>query len=100
GEGRTLGGELKSRWHRLCRQSQRQHKWAAWWCERVDSELQRGQILIRWQLPTIARKKFSQFPPHLPPMGSTVLRLPRACGASLEIRTTEGKGPHSLPNPT
>src|SRR6516165_6176155 len=56
---RPFGGEPQSHWHRLSRQSQPQHKLAALWCERVDPELQRRQILIRWQLPTVVRKSFS-----------------------------------------
>src|SRR5262249_23465293 len=59
-----FGGELQSHWTRLSRQSHPQHKLAAWWCERVA----RRQILIRWQLPTVVRTEFSQFPPPLPPM--------------------------------
>ncbi len=34
-----FGGELQSHWHRLSRQSQPQHKLAAWWCERVQPRL-------------------------------------------------------------
>src|SRR6516162_4093217 len=60
---RPFGEEPQSHWHRLSRQSQPQEKLAAWWCERVDSELQRRQILIRWQPPRVVRTEFSQLPP-------------------------------------
>src|SRR5207248_4260346 len=58
-----VGCLAESPWHQLPRRPQPQDKLAAWWYERVDPELQRRQILIRWQPPTVVSTEFSQLPP-------------------------------------